>query len=209
MMITKSVFLSAALAALILPVSAQSVASTPTPEPPVKKPNQQNVQHRYQAEQTRIADGIRNGDLTQAEARNLEQKQAQLNREEMEMRKANGGKLSAADRARLQGQQNLLSKRIYKQKHDAQNANTDPKSAGSKRMEQQQDRIAQGVQSGSLTANEAGRLENQESKLNKEAKHMRQEDGGKLTDADKAKLYHQQRRESRNIYHQKHDKQRR
>jgi hypothetical protein len=76
-------------------------------------------------------------------------------------------------------------------------------------MEQQQDRIAQGVQSGSLTANEAGRLENQESKLNKEAKHMRQEDGGKLTDADKAKLYHQQRRESRNIYHQKHDKQRR
>jgi hypothetical protein len=205
----KSVFLSAALAALIIPVSAQTVAPTPTPEPPAQAPKEQNVQHRYQAEQTRIADGIKNGDLTEAEAKTLEQKQADLNREAVQMKKANGGKLSAADRAKLEGQQNQLSSQIYQQKHDAQKANVDPNTAAGKRMEAQQDRIAQGVQNGSLTANEAARLENQQSNLNREARSMRQQDGGTLSDADKAKLYHQQRKDSHNIYRQKHDNQHR
>ena len=207
----KSVFLSAALAALILPVSAQTPtpAPAPSPDPAVKQPKEQNVQHRYQSEQTRIADGIKNGDLTEAEAKTLEKKQADLNREAVQMKKANGGKLSAADRAKLEQQQNQLSKQIYQQKHDDQKANIDPKTAAGKRMEQQQDRIAQGVQNGSLTANEAAHLENQDSKMNQEAKSMRQENGGTLTAADKAKLNHQQRRESRNIYHQKHDQQHR
>jgi hypothetical protein len=205
----KSVFLSAALAALILPVSAQTVATTPIPDPPAQQPKEQNVQHRYQSEQTRIADGMKNGDLTEAEAKTLEQKQADLNREAVQMKKANGGKLSAADRAKLEGQQNQLSRQIYQQKHDAQKANVDPNSAAGKRMEAQQDRIAQGVQNGSLTANEAAHLENQQSNLNREAKSMRQENGGTLTNADKAKLYHQQRKDSRNIYHQKHDNQHR
>jgi hypothetical protein len=205
----KSVFLSAALAALIIPVSAQSVATTPTPEPPAQAPKEQNVQHRYQAEQTRIANGIKNGDLTEAEAKTLEQKQADLNREAVQMKKANGGKLSAADRAKLEGQQNQLSRQIYQQKHDAQQANVDPNTAAGKRMEAQQDRIAQGVQNGSLTANEAAHLENQQTRLNKEARTMRQQDGGTLSDADKAKLYHQQRKDSRNIYRQKHDNQHR
>ena len=205
----KSVFLSAALAALIVPVSAQTVATTPTPEPPAQAPKEQNVQHRYQAEQTRIANGIKNGDLTEAEAKTLEQKQADLNREAVQMKKANGGKLSAADRAKLEGQQNQLSKEIYQQKHDAQKANINPDTAAGKRMEAQQDRIAQGVQNGSLTANEAAHLENQQSHLNREAASMRQQNGGTLTDADKAKLNRQQRRDSRNIYRQKHDNQHR
>lgn len=206
----KSVFLSAALAAMILPVAAQTVAPTPTtPNPPPQGPKEQNVQHRYQAEQTRIADGIKNGDLTEAEAKTLEKKQADLNREAVEMKKANGGKLSAADRAKLEAQQNQLSKQIYQQKHDSQKANVDPKTAAGKREEQQQDRIAQGLHDGSLTANEAGRLENQESKINQEAKQMRQENGGTLTAADKAKLNRAQKRESRNIYRQKHDNQHR
>ena len=209
----KSVFLSAALAALILPMSAQTPtpapAPAPAPDPAVKQPKEQNVQHRYQSEQTRIADGIRNGDLTEAEAKTLEKKQADLNREAVQMKKANGGKLSAVDRAKLEQQQNQLSKQIYQQKHDSQQANTDPKTAAGKRMEQQQDRIAQGVHNGTLTANEAARLENQQSRMNQEARNMRQENGGKITEADKAKLNRQQRRESHNIYHQKHDQQHR
>ena len=203
----KSMFLSAALAAMILPVAAQDATTAPSPEPPVKK--EQNVQHRYQAEQTRIADGIQNGDLTEAEAKTLERKQAELNREAVQMKKANGGKLSAADRAKLEQQQNQLSKQIYQQKHDDQKANIDPKTAAGQRMENQQDRIAQGVRNGSLTANEAAHLENQESRMSQEARNMRQENGGKLSDADKAKLNRQQRRESHNIYRQKHDNQKR
>ena len=45
----------------------------------------------------------------------------------------------------------------------------------------QQDRIAQGVKSGQLTAGETARLERKEAGLNKEIRGMRQENGGKLS----------------------------
>ena len=73
------------------------------------------------------------------------------------------------------------------------------------RKENQQDRIAQGVNSGQLTAGETANLETKESTLNKEEHTMRSEDDGHLTAADRAKLTHQQNHLSRNIYHDKHN----
>ncbi|HZI57877.1 MAG TPA: hypothetical protein VFF39_13935 [Verrucomicrobiae bacterium] len=75
------------------------------------------------------------------------------------------------------------------------------------RKDNQQQRIGNGLENGSLTAKEAGRLETQEKKLNVEERNMRQNDGGKLTDADKAKLNSQQNKLSKEIYNQKHDAQ--
>jgi len=49
------------------------------------------------------------------------------------------------------------------------------------RKENQQDRIASGVNSGQLTAGETANLETKESALNKEEHNMRAEDNGKLT----------------------------
>ena len=51
------------------------------------------------------------------------------------------------------------------------------------RKENQQDRIAQGVQSGQLTPGETSSLENKERALNGEVKADRNADGGKLTAA--------------------------
>jgi hypothetical protein len=76
-----------------------------------------------------------------------------------------------------------------------------------RRKENQQDRIAQGVKSGQLTAGETARLERKEAGLNKEIRGMRQEDGGKLSHADRALINHQQNQLSRQIYRQKHDAQ--
>ena len=76
-----------------------------------------------------------------------------------------------------------------------------------KRAENQQDRIAQGVKSGQLTARETGRLERKESALNHEVKDMKELNGGTLTNKDKAIVNHQQNRLSRGIYSQKHDAQ--
>lgn len=73
------------------------------------------------------------------------------------------------------------------------------------RKQAQQDRIANGIQNGSLTPGEAAGLEKRESKLNQETQAMRAADGGKLTAADKAKLERQQNRMSHAIYRQKHD----
>src|SRR5271166_2957122 len=60
------------------------------------------------------------------------------------------------------------------------------------RKENQQDRIANGVKSGQLTAGETTNLESKEAGLNKEEHNMRQQDNGHLTTADKDKLTRQQ-----------------
>src|ERR1700732_5238451 len=53
------------------------------------------------------------------------------------------------------------------------------------RKENQQDRIANGVQSGQLTAGETSNLEKKESAINHEERNMRKLDSGKLTEAEK------------------------
>lgn len=71
------------------------------------------------------------------------------------------------------------------------------------RRENQQQRIGNGVENGSLTAGEAARLERQESRVNKEIKNMKSD--GKLTPAERATVTRQQNRLSREIYREKHD----
>lgn len=73
------------------------------------------------------------------------------------------------------------------------------------RKENQQDRIAQGVRSGQLTAGETHRLEGREASINREEHNMRRADDGHLTRADRATLTHRQNRTSRAIYRDKHN----
>jgi hypothetical protein len=73
------------------------------------------------------------------------------------------------------------------------------------RKENQQDRIAQGVNSGQLTAGETSHLEHQEAGINHEEKGMRAQDNGHLTKADKSLINKQQNQESRRIYRDKHN----
>jgi hypothetical protein len=69
----------------------------------------------------------------------------------------------------------------------------------------QQDRIAQGVQSGQLTAGETAHIEKQESAINREERAMRAQNNGHLTSADKKLIGHQQNQESKRIYRDKHN----
>lgn len=73
------------------------------------------------------------------------------------------------------------------------------------RKENQQDRIAQGVKSGQLTAGETARLETKEARVNKEIRTDRAANGGKLTGAEKAQVNHQQNKMSKAIYKDKHN----
>lgn len=73
------------------------------------------------------------------------------------------------------------------------------------RKENQQDRIAQGVKSGQLTAHETRHLEGREASINREEHAMRRADNGHLTRADRAALTHRQNRVSRSIYRDKHN----
>lgn len=74
-----------------------------------------------------------------------------------------------------------------------------------KRAENQQDRIAQGVKSGQLTAGETAHLEKKESDINKQVRAERNFNGGKLTHAERAQVNREQNRTSRQIYKDKHN----
>ena len=193
---TRIVLCSAALAALMLPAMAQN--SNPT-NPPA------TINQRKENQQDRIANGVASGELTAGETANLEKKESNLNKEEKLMRSEDGGKLTGADRKVLNQQQNQLSKQIYQDKHNAAVQNTNPKSEVGKRAENQQDRIAQGIKSGQLTAGEASNLERKEAGINREVRNDRAANGGKLTQQERAQVNRQQNRLSNQIYAKKHN----
>jgi hypothetical protein len=68
-----------------------------------------------------------------------------------------------------------------------------PKPTIAQRKENQQDRIAQGVKSGQLTAGETSKLETKETAINGETKADRAANGGKLTAAEKKQINGQRR----------------
>lgn len=72
-----------------------------------------------------------------------------------------------------------------------------------RRQEQQEKRIEQGVQSGTLTPKEAGRLEAQQARIAQEEARMKAD--GNLTKAERAKLTHDQNRTNKAIYRKKHN----
>ncbi len=73
-----------------------------------------------------------------------------------------------------------------------------------RRMENQERRIDQGIASGELTPQEAGKLEAQQARIKQREERM--EADGKLTPKEKAKLTKAQNKASKNIYKKKHNK---
>jgi hypothetical protein len=74
-----------------------------------------------------------------------------------------------------------------------------------KRQENQQDRIAQGVNSGQLSPHETAHLERKAGRINREIARDRAANGGTLTARERARINRQQNRESRRIYRDKHN----
>ncbi len=163
-----------------------------------------SVNDRRQDQQGRIANGVQSGQLTAGETRNIEGREANVSREIKDDRQANGGKLTAAERQQVNRQQNNLSKSIYNDKHNARTAHYGNNDVGQRR-ENQQDRIAQGIRSGQMTAGEAARTENREQGINQQVHGDRQANGGKLTGQERRQVNLEQNRTSRQIYRQKHN----
>jgi hypothetical protein len=173
-------------------------ATSPDPKPKTK------VGQRKENQQDRIAQGVKSGQLTPGETANLENKEAAINGETKADRAANGGKLTPAEKAKVNRQQDRLSKQIYDDKHNAATQHYGNNEVD-KRRENQQDRIAQGVKSGQLTAGETAKLENQEKGINQQVKADRAANGGKLTAGEKAQVNKEQNQESKKIYNKKHN----
>jgi hypothetical protein len=80
---------------------------------------------RYDArqahQQQRIVNGVKSGELTMRETRRLAAGQVHLNR--VERRAKADGVVTARERAHMQHEENQQSRRIHRQKHDAQDRN--------------------------------------------------------------------------------------
>jgi hypothetical protein len=79
----------------------------------------QTIQNRKNNQQGRIAQGVRSGQLTRGETRNVESRERSVNHEEHAMRRADGGHLTGADKAALTRRQNNISRSISNDKHNA------------------------------------------------------------------------------------------
>jgi hypothetical protein len=181
-----------------------AASGTSATQTPAAKPADPTIAQRKENQQDRIANGIKSGQLTAGETSKLETKEAAVNGEIKADRAANGGKLTAAEKQQVNRQQNQLSRQIYQDKHNANTAQYGNNKVGQRR-ENQQDRIAQGVKSGQLTAGETAKLENQQKGINQQVAADRAANGGKLTAGEKAQVNKEQNNASKNIYNKKHN----
>src|SRR6185437_2826414 len=201
----KLVLSGAALIALCAPAVLAQAQTTTTAGASIGAADKPaTTGQRKENQQDRIAQGDQSGQLTSGETKSLETKEAGINKETRTMRSEDNGHLTAADRAKVNRQQNRVSNSIYRDKHNARQSQFGNGKLGQRR-ENQQDRIAQGIKSGKMTAGEAAKTERQQQRINCEASNMRQANGGKLTNADKRALNRRQNRASRNIHAKKHN----
>jgi len=101
----KKLFVSAVSAFLFVLVSK---AQTATPK----------VTERQENQQARIAQGVKSGELTAAETKNLENREAKIQHDKKAAK--SDGTVTAAERAKLNREEDRSSRAIYRQKHDGQ-----------------------------------------------------------------------------------------
>jgi WXXGXW repeat (2 copies) len=74
---------------------------------------------RAENQQQRIGNGVKSGQLTAGETRNLEGREASINHQAAADRAANGGHLTGQEHQQINQRQNNVSKSIYNDKHNA------------------------------------------------------------------------------------------
>ncbi|MEB0134074.1 hypothetical protein QN362_01890 [Actimicrobium sp. CCC2.4] len=187
--------------AMVTMISTSAFAQRALPDPTGTTTVQRDVN-----QQTRIEEGLKSGQLTTREAAGLERKEARIDR--MEANALKDGTLTPAEQTRINRQQNKVSRNIYTEKHDAQTGN--PNSASSQRMQadvqrnvNQEQRIRNGLKDGSLTKEEAARLERgqaRESRL-----QARAGADGHVGAAEQRHVQRTENRQSRRIFNERHD----
>ena len=115
----------------------------------------------------------------------------------------NGGHLTNQEKRIVNGQQNRLSSQIYKDKHNASVQHYGNNQVDARR-ENQQDRTANGIASGKLSASQTARLEKSEATINQETHVDPKLNGGKLTAGEKKQINGQPNNVSSRIYRDKH-----
>jgi hypothetical protein len=206
----RRIILAAAIAVGLGFAASAGAQTAPATTPSGHPHNATSETRRNLTQQTRIANGLDSGQLTTREAGKLERGQQRIDK--TEQRALANGKLGPSERARIQKQQNAESRAIYNQKHDSQTGN--PGSRSSRRMQadvqrnvNQQQRIHNGVADGSLTNRETARMEGGQARVNRAQAGAAR--NGRVGWREQHRIQGADHRNSRRIYRQRHDRQRR
>jgi hypothetical protein len=159
-------------------------------------------------QQRRIENGLQSGAITTKEAAKLERDESKVDK--MQAQALKDGSLSDAEKARLRRAQNRTSKAIAADAHNGATAN--PNTASSRRMQadvqrniNQEQRIEQGVQSGSLTNRETARLEGGQAHVDRREAVAAAD--GHVGAREQHRVQRSENHQSRKIRRQKHDAQ--
>jgi hypothetical protein len=130
----------------------------------------------------------------------------------MESNAMKDGKLTPAEKGRIRRAQNQESRQINRLQSNAARGN--PNSASSQRMQadvqrnvNQERRIEQGIQSGQLTNREVGRLERGQARADRA--EARAGADGRMGPREERHIQKAENRQSRRVYREKHDAQKR
>ena len=155
-------------------------------------------------QQSRIEQGLKSGQLSTGEAARLERGEARIDR--MEKNALKDGTLSQQEAGRITRAQDVESGKINALKHN--DVTGDPNSASSQRMQadvqrniNQQRRIQQGVQSGSLSNKEVSRLEGGQARVNRT--EARAGADGHVSAGEQRRIQHKEK-QSRQIVRETH-----
>jgi len=80
-------------------------------------PRVNQVDQRQANQQDRIANGVKNGDMTPGQAARLEKNQQRIQNQKSADMAAHGGHLTKQEQNQLNREQNKQSRKIYKDKH--------------------------------------------------------------------------------------------
>jgi hypothetical protein len=157
-------------------------------------------------QQQRIENGLQSGALTTREASGLEKQEAHVDR--MQANAERNGRVSPQEQAKIQNAQNRLSQDISRDAHNGAVGN--PNSVSSQRMQadvqrnvQQETRIRNGVQNGSLTNRETAQLQRNEAHVDRtEARAGR---NGHVSAGEQGAVNRAENHASGKIYHDKHN----
>jgi hypothetical protein len=166
---TRNTLLAAGLFALVVPVFAQDNAKSTTPAG-AKTSAPKPAAPRKKAQAKHVARATRK--QTVGEAASLEKKEAGLNTEERDMRDDNRGRLTSANRAKLQHRHAATAANHHKHPAAVANASTAGKHAAS-------------LKTGQLTSGGTAHLETKETSLHHEIHSDREETGQAAPQPDK------------------------
>ena len=198
--------------------------SQPAPTPPAASepagpgvvdpghPRVNEVDQRLENQRRRIQEGLRNGTLSKEEARQMWHHDQEIAAKERKDMAANGGHLTPQEQKNLNNALNKNSQEIHQEKHDGD------KQAGpgvvdpghprvnevDQRLQNQKERIEQGVNNGTMTRQEAQQAWHNDKRITNQERKDMAANGGHLTPQEQKNLNKALNKNSNKIYKEKH-----